>query len=70
MYRALVVVGDLRRRDGGGEPGDGAEAGSGTGGAGYGCTKIPRREVPLIHRPMFWAVAITVVFFGLNFYFW
>ncbi len=37
----------------------------------YGCTVIPREDtVPLIHRPLFWATVITVVFFVLNIYFW
>jgi SSS family solute:Na+ symporter len=37
----------------------------------YGCTVMPREDtVPLIQRPMFWAVVITVVFFALNLYFW
>jgi solute:Na+ symporter, SSS family len=37
----------------------------------YGCTEIPHeKDAPLIQRPMFWAVVIGVVFFGLNIYFW
>ncbi len=37
----------------------------------YGCTEIPHeKDAPLIQRPMFWAVAIGVVFVVLNVYFW
>jgi hypothetical protein len=37
----------------------------------YGCTVIPTEAtVPLIQRPMFWAVAISLVFVVLNVYFW
>ncbi len=37
----------------------------------YGCTVMPREDtVPLVQRPMFWAVVITVIFFVLNIYFW
>ncbi|MGA2796491.1 MAG: sodium:solute symporter family protein [Thermoguttaceae bacterium] len=37
----------------------------------YGCTKIPSEtSVSLIHRPMFWAAIVTVVFFILNIYVW
>ncbi len=37
----------------------------------YGCTEIPSEgTVPLIQRPMFWAIAIILVFFVLNLYFW
>ncbi len=37
----------------------------------YGCTEIPRGDaVPLVKRPMFWAIVITIVFFALNIYFW
>ena len=37
----------------------------------YGCTDIPSEgTMPLIQRPMFWAVVIILVFFALNLYFW
>ena len=37
----------------------------------YGCTDIPSEgTMPLIQRPMFWAVVIVLVFFVLNLYFW
>ncbi len=37
----------------------------------YGCTEIPHEsDMPMVQRPMFWAVVIIVVFFGLNLYFW
>ena len=36
-----------------------------------GCTEIPPEgNYPLIHRPIFWAGVITVVFIALNIYFW
>ena len=36
-----------------------------------GCTEIPPEgNYPLIHRPIFWAAVITVVFIALNIYFW
>jgi SSS family solute:Na+ symporter len=37
----------------------------------YGATRIPsEKQIPLIHRPSFWAVVVTVVFLALNYYFW
>ncbi|HYH01407.1 MAG TPA: sodium:solute symporter family protein [Terriglobales bacterium] len=37
----------------------------------YGATDIPSEErVPMYERPMFWAVAVSVVFAALNIYFW
>jgi SSS family solute:Na+ symporter len=37
----------------------------------YGVTAIPREaEVPLYHRPAFWAVIVAVVFIVLNIIFW
>jgi SSS family solute:Na+ symporter len=37
----------------------------------YGCTKIPSEEnVPLYKRPIFWAIAVALVFFVLNLIFW
>jgi solute:Na+ symporter, SSS family len=37
----------------------------------YGMTKVPSvGEVPLIHRPVFWAAAVAVVFVALNIIFW
>src|SRR6267143_1566223 len=37
----------------------------------YGATRIPsEKQIPLIHRPSFWAVVVTVVFMALNYYFW
>jgi SSS family solute:Na+ symporter len=37
----------------------------------YGCTVIPSEDaVPLVQRPMFWAVIISLVFVMLNIYFW
>lgn len=37
----------------------------------YGCTNIPEEgNVPLVERPMFWAVIISIVFVLLNLYFW
>ena len=37
----------------------------------YGCTEIPsEKAVSLIHRPMFWAAIVTIVFFILNIYVW
>ena len=36
-----------------------------------GCTEIPsERDVPLIKRPIFWAVAVAIVFVVLNIIFW
>ncbi len=36
-----------------------------------GCTDIPPEgNYPLIHRPIFWAGIITIVFLALNIYFW
>jgi SSS family solute:Na+ symporter len=36
-----------------------------------GCTEIPsERDIPLIKRPIFWAVAVAVVFIVLNIIFW
>ncbi len=36
-----------------------------------GCTEIPPEgEYPLLHRPIFWAGVITVIFVALNLYFW
>jgi SSS family solute:Na+ symporter len=37
----------------------------------YGATRIPsEQQIPLIHRPSFWAVVVAVVFLALNYYFW
>ncbi|HYG97575.1 MAG TPA: sodium:solute symporter family protein [Terriglobales bacterium] len=37
----------------------------------YGVTDVPTEErVPMYERPMFWAVAVSVVFAALNIYFW
>ena len=37
----------------------------------YGATRMPsEKQIPLIHRPSFWAVVVTVVFLALNYYFW
>jgi SSS family solute:Na+ symporter len=37
----------------------------------YGTTEIPEEEqVSLIHRPMFWAVVVGIVFVALNIIFW
>ena len=37
----------------------------------YGVTAIPHEaEVPLIHRPAFWAVVVAVIFVVLNILFW
>ncbi len=37
----------------------------------YGVTEIPsEQDVPLIHRPAFWAVIVGMIFVGLNLYFW
>jgi len=37
----------------------------------YGCTAIPSEEnVPLLQRPLFWAVVVCVVFVILNIIFW
>ncbi|MDE1939610.1 MAG: sodium:solute symporter family protein [Alphaproteobacteria bacterium] len=36
-----------------------------------GCTDMPDEgSYPLLHRPMFWAVVISIVFVALNLYFW
>ena len=35
------------------------------------CTAIPDEgEVPLVHKPVFWAVIVGIVFIALNIYFW
>ncbi|HEY8965178.1 MAG TPA: sodium:solute symporter family protein [Candidatus Methylacidiphilales bacterium] len=35
------------------------------------CTAIPDEgEVPLVHKPVFWAVVVGIVFIALNIYFW
>jgi SSS family solute:Na+ symporter len=37
----------------------------------YGATRIAsEKQIPLIHRPSFWAVVVTAVFLALNYYFW
>src|ERR1700737_4214985 len=37
----------------------------------FGATKKPsEQQIPLVHRPSFWAVVVAVVFVALNFYFW
>jgi SSS family solute:Na+ symporter len=37
----------------------------------YGCTKVPSESyVSIIHRPMFWAVIVIIVFFILNIVMW
>lgn len=37
----------------------------------YGCTKVPSEgTVSLIHRPMFWAVIVIIVFFIFNIVMW
>ncbi|MFY9752054.1 MAG: sodium:solute symporter family protein [Candidatus Acidiferrales bacterium] len=37
----------------------------------YGFTEIPSEgHVPLLHRPLFWAVVVSVVFVGINLLFW
>ncbi|MGD0429331.1 MAG: sodium:solute symporter family protein [Candidatus Acidiferrales bacterium] len=37
----------------------------------YGATEIPSEaEVPLYHKPVFWAVVVTIVFIALNIIFW
>jgi SSS family solute:Na+ symporter len=37
----------------------------------YGCTKLPvEAAVPLVQRPVFWAVVVFVVFVSLNVVFW
>ncbi len=37
----------------------------------YGCTEIPSEaHLPLLRRPAFWAVIITVAFLFLNYWFW
>ncbi|MBS1839287.1 MAG: sodium:solute symporter family protein [Acidobacteria bacterium] len=37
----------------------------------YGLTKVPSvGEVAFYEKPLFWAGVVTLVFFGLNFYFW
>jgi solute:Na+ symporter, SSS family len=37
----------------------------------YGLTPIPRTEdVPLLHRPLFWAVVVGLVFVILQIIFW
>jgi SSS family solute:Na+ symporter len=37
----------------------------------YGATRIPsEKQIPLIHRPSFWAVVVTAVFLAFNYYFW
>ena len=37
----------------------------------YGCTDIPSEEhVPMLQKPAFWAVAVSLVFFALNIIFW
>jgi SSS family solute:Na+ symporter len=37
----------------------------------YGATVIPTEaQVPLYHRPAFWAVIVAIVFIALNIMFW
>src|SRR5262249_21926292 len=37
----------------------------------YGVTELPsEHQVPLVHRPAFWAVIVGAIFVGLNLYFW
>jgi SSS family solute:Na+ symporter len=37
----------------------------------YGATRIPsEQQIPLVHRPSFWAVVVAVMFLALNYYFW
>ena len=37
----------------------------------YGATEIPREEnVPLLQKPMFWAIVVGVVFIAINIIFW
>jgi SSS family solute:Na+ symporter len=37
----------------------------------YGATRIAsEKQIPLIHRPSFWAVVVTAVFLALNYYLW
>jgi SSS family solute:Na+ symporter len=37
----------------------------------YGATRIPsEQQIPLVHRPSFWAVVVGVIFLALNYYFW
>jgi len=37
----------------------------------YGCTDIPAEDqVPLVQRPAFWAIAVSVFFIALNLIFW
>jgi len=37
----------------------------------YGATTIPsEQQIPLVHRPSFWAVVVGVIFLALNYYFW
>jgi solute:Na+ symporter, SSS family len=36
-----------------------------------GCTEVPsERDIPLLHRPVFWAAVVAVVFVVLNLIFW